>query len=62
MIETAKGKKIYSEFEQGYLKALEDVLKIEKHTYKTYESGFMESRDAIFVGDVEHLKNQKLRG
>lgn len=40
-------------------KVIEEVLKLPKHIYKTYESGFIENHDAIFVGDIERLKEKK---
>lgn len=58
MIETKNGKKIYSEFELGYKKAIEDVLKLERHYYKTYRSGFIEEQEAVFIGDIKQLEQR----
>lgn len=46
-------------YNRGYQKAIDDVLKLPRNIYKTYEHGFIERHDAIFVGDILELKEQK---
>lgn len=38
---------------------IDEILKLPKNTYKTYEHGFIENEEAIFVSDILDLKEQK---
>lgn len=44
-------------YELGYKKAIEDVLKLERHWYKTYRKGFIEE-EAVFIGDIKQLEQK----
>ncbi|MBQ0090259.1 MAG: hypothetical protein KBT27_13115 [Prevotellaceae bacterium] len=39
---------------------IEEILKLDRHYYKTYESGFIEEREVVFVGDILQLKEQNI--
>lgn len=45
--------------EKARVDAIDEILKLPRNTYKTYEHGFIESEEAIFVSDILDLKEQK---